>query len=108
MLWLSSWTVFAVFVMYESHEMLSTLLQGPTLTLRIKSYSLMRDVIAAQARPRMPQNAFKTPPLLVMNQFKGHGQHLQLAGTLFQAMFPALQVGSVKLASCNVSSRPAS
>ena len=29
--------------------------RGPTLTLRIHEYSLIRDVVAAQQRPRMPQ-----------------------------------------------------
>ena len=29
--------------------------RGPTLTMRIHSYSLMRDVVAAQQRPRLPE-----------------------------------------------------
>ena len=29
--------------------------RGPTITLRIHEYSLIRDVVAAQQRPRMPQ-----------------------------------------------------
>lgn len=33
--------------------------QGPTLTFRVRSYSLIRDVQAAAARPRVPPNAFK-------------------------------------------------
>lgn len=90
-------------------------LQGPTLTLRIHSYSLMRDVVAAQSRPRLPPAAFKAPPLLVLNQFQGSGaaaggsqqqqaaaQHIKLAGTLLQGMFPALHVSSMKVAACKV------
>lgn len=29
--------------------------RGPTLTMRVHSYSLIRDVVAAQQRPRVPQ-----------------------------------------------------
>lgn len=76
--------------------------QGPTLTLRIASYSLVRDVASSQARPRIPQNAFKTPPLLVMNNFSGQ-EHLRLTSTLFQAMFPSINVHTVKLSACQVS-----
>jgi ribosome biogenesis protein SSF1/2 len=43
--------------------------RGPTLTFRVRSYALCRDVAAAQARPRAPENAFKTPPLLVLQGF---------------------------------------
>lgn len=43
--------------------------RGPTLTFRVRSYSLCRDVAAAQQRPRAPENAFKTPPLLVLQGF---------------------------------------
>eukprot|EP00877_Chromochloris_zofingiensis_P011512 jgi/Chrzof1/6614/Cz19g02210.t1 len=73
--------------------------RGPTLTLRIASYSLVRDVASSQARPRIPQNAFKTPPLLVMNNFSGQ-EHLRLTSTLFQAMFPSINVHTVKLSAC--------
>ena len=52
--------------------------QGPTLTLKVAEYSLIRDVIASQARPRIPQNAFKTAPLVVLNNF-GNEEHMRLA-----------------------------
>ncbi|KAL6757899.1 Brix domain-containing protein [Haematococcus lacustris] len=73
--------------------------RGPTLSLRILSYSLMRDVQSAQARPRVPPNAFKTPPLVVLNGFAGQ-QHLQLFTTMFQSMFPSINVAKVRLAAC--------
>ena len=53
-------------------------MQGPTLTLRLKGYSLMRDVQSAQTRPRAPTTAFKTAPLVVLNGFGGH-EHLKMA-----------------------------
>ena len=33
--------------------------QGPTLTMRVHEYALMRDVVASQLRPRGPQNMYK-------------------------------------------------
>ncbi len=51
--------------------------QGPTLTMRIRGWSLMRDVQSAQARPRAPQSAFATPPLVVLSGFQGE-EHLKL------------------------------
>lgn len=74
--------------------------RGPTITTRIKGYSLVRDVASALARPRMPPNAFKTAPLVVLNGFQGGGQHLQLAASLVQAMFPPISVQTVKLSAC--------
>jgi hypothetical protein len=44
--------------------------QGPTLTARIKGYSLVRDVASSLQRPRMPPNAFKSAPLVVLNGFQ--------------------------------------
>ena len=43
--------------------------QGPTLTMRVHEYALMRDVAAAQPRPRAPSSLWAAPPLLVMNNF---------------------------------------
>lgn len=34
-------------------------LQGPTMTMRVRNYSLIRDVQSAAVRPRVPANAFK-------------------------------------------------
>jgi len=42
--------------------------QGPTLTMRVHQYALMRDVAASQPRPRSSAAMFAAPPLLVMNQ----------------------------------------
>jgi hypothetical protein len=87
-------TVFSVVIMF--------FLQGPTLTLRIKGYSLAADVAASQARPRMPPNAFKTAPLVVLNNFAPQQKQLALAASLFQGMFPSINVHNVNLATCQV------
>jgi hypothetical protein len=76
------------------------LAQGPTLTMRIHEYSLMRDVLAATARPRQPASMWASPPLVVMNAFDAGREELRLATALFQGLFPAINVQSVRLSSC--------
>lgn len=39
--------------------------QGPTLTFKIKEYSLAADVAQSQLRPRSPKDLFKNPPLVI-------------------------------------------
>jgi hypothetical protein len=51
----------------------------------------MRDVQNSQARPRVPVNAFKSAPLVVMNSFGGE-EHMRLATTMFQHLFPSINV----------------
>ena len=70
--------------------------------MRIHSYSLMRDVVAAQQRPQIPSTLWHTAPLLVMNNFKG-SKPLSLASALLQHLFPSINVNTVKLSSCQVS-----
>ena len=45
--------------------------RGPTLALRIDRYSLIRDVLSSQARPRAPEEAWRTAPLVVLHNFGG-------------------------------------
>jgi ribosome biogenesis protein SSF1/2 len=72
--------------------------RGPTLTWRVAAYAHTSDVAASHARPRAPESAFRTPPLVVLNNF-GSEPHMKLAALTFQNLFPALNVHSVKLAS---------
>ncbi|EFJ48848.1 hypothetical protein VOLCADRAFT_60049, partial [Volvox carteri f. nagariensis] len=83
----------------SSYVKLAKTPRGPTVTMRIRSYSLIRDVQAAAIRPRVPVNAFKTTPLVVMNGFSGNDT-LRLLTSMFQGMFPALNVQRTKLKSC--------
>ncbi|EIE18463.1 Brix-domain-containing protein, partial [Coccomyxa subellipsoidea C-169] len=73
--------------------------RGPTLTMRIHAYSLMRDVTATLQRPRQPASMWKSPPLVVMNNFGGQ-EELKLATALFQNLFPAINVQTANLSSC--------
>lgn len=69
--------------------------------MRIHAYSLMRDVTATLQRPRQPASMWKSPPLVVMNNFGGT-EDLKLATVLFQNLFPAINVQTANLSSCQV------
>ncbi|GAB4829916.1 hypothetical protein Ancab_019562 [Ancistrocladus abbreviatus] len=74
--------------------------QGPTLTFKILEYSLAVDIAQSQLRPRCPQDLFKNPPLIVLSGFGTADLHLKATTTIFQNMFPAIDVNTVKLSSC--------
>lgn len=74
--------------------------QGPTLTFKIQEYSLAADIAQSQLRPRCPQDLFKTPPLIVLSGFGTGEQHLKLATIMFQNIFPAIDINTVNLSSC--------
>ncbi|XP_072975119.1 peter Pan-like protein isoform X1 [Typha angustifolia] len=74
--------------------------QGPTLTFHIHEYALASDIARSQSRPRCPPEIFKNSPLIVLSGFGGGGQHLKLATIMFQNIFPAIDINTVKLASC--------
>ncbi|VIO96393.1 Uncharacterized protein BM_BM4965 [Brugia malayi] len=72
--------------------------QGPTLTFRVKEYTLARHIISASKRKMYFQRLFTTAPLVVMSGFNSNcGQHLRLVQSLFQNMFPTVNVDTVDL-----------
>ncbi|CAA2981341.1 Hypothetical predicted protein [Olea europaea subsp. europaea] len=74
--------------------------QGPTLTFKINEYSLAADIAQSQLRPRCPQDLFKNSPLIVLSGFGTGEQHLKLTTIMFQNIFPAIDVNTVNLSSC--------
>lgn len=70
---------------------------GPTLTFRINKYTLIRDVVSSLRRHRMHEQQFTHPPLLVLNSFGPHGMHVKLMATMFQNLFPSINVHKVNL-----------
>ncbi|XP_020850627.1 suppressor of SWI4 1 homolog isoform X2 [Phascolarctos cinereus] len=70
---------------------------GPTLTFRVTKYSLVRDVVSSLRRHRMHEQQFSHPPLLVLNGFGPHGLHVKLTASVFQNMFPSINVHKVNL-----------
>ncbi|PWN20538.1 Brix-domain-containing protein [Microstroma glucosiphilum] len=71
--------------------------RGPTCTFRVNKFALMNDVLRSQKRPRAPGGEFGTPPLLVLNNFGGEARHLKLLVTVFQNLFPPIQVQTMHL-----------
>lgn len=74
--------------------------QGPTLTFKIHEYSLAADIAQSQLRPRCPPDLFKNSPLIVLSGFGTGEQHLKLTTIMFQNIFPAIDINTVKLSSC--------
>ncbi|CAN0889327.1 Peter Pan-like protein [Linum grandiflorum] len=74
--------------------------QGPTVTFKIDEYSLASDIIKSQSHPRCPPDLFKNPPLVVLSGFGSGEMHLRLTTIMFQNMFPAIDINTVKLSSC--------
>ncbi|GMH92826.1 hypothetical protein TrVE_jg10818 [Triparma verrucosa] len=73
---------------------------GPTLTFKIKRFSLSKQVRAVQKRPiDTSSGIFQTAPVVVTNNFGGSEEaaHIKLMRITFQNMFPAVDVGNVKL-----------
>ncbi|XP_041968062.1 protein Peter pan isoform X2 [Aricia agestis] len=76
---------------------LARLPRGPTLTFRIHNYSLARDVISSLKKQYVIERTFKNAPLIVLNSFSGEGMHMKLMATMFQNMFPTINITTVKL-----------
>ncbi|KAF7975289.1 hypothetical protein HWV62_10050 [Athelia sp. TMB] len=74
---------------------------GPTLSLRVERYSLVRDVLGARRRARSIGMEYLSPPLLVLASFPQPGPgtppHLTLLMKAFQSLFPPLAPQSLAL-----------
>ncbi|XP_052758126.1 protein Peter pan [Galleria mellonella] len=71
---------------------LARLPRGPTLTFRLHNYSLARDVISSLKKQYVIMKAFQNAPLIVLNSFSGEGMHMKLMATMFQNMFPTINI----------------
>ncbi|XP_040202328.1 suppressor of SWI4 1 homolog [Rana temporaria] len=71
--------------------------RGPTLHFRVTEYSLVKDIISSLKRHRMHEQQFTHPPLLVLNNFGTQGMHVKVMATMFQNMFPSINVHKVNL-----------
>mmetsp|Transcript_13437 Transcript_13437/g.15338 ORF Transcript_13437/g.15338 Transcript_13437/m.15338 type:complete len:389 (+) Transcript_13437:79-1245(+) len=75
--------------------------EGPTLTFRICRYALGKHIREKQRRIVDPTKGFQYPPLVVLNNFEeGNKRHIKICALTFQAMFPAINVQTVKLNQC--------
>jgi ribosome biogenesis protein SSF1/2 len=71
--------------------------RGPTLTFKVEQYALSKDVLSLQRNPKSPGVEFLTSPLLVLNNFNQEGKQFKLMTTMFQNMFPSINVQTVSI-----------
>lgn len=92
-------THFLIFTKTENsvNLRLARLPRGPTLHFKVSQYSLIKDVVSSLKRHRMHDQQFTHHPLLVLNNFGVPGMHVKLMATMFQNMFPSINVHKVSL-----------
>uniref|UniRef100_A0A667W8F9 Peter pan homolog n=1 Tax=Myripristis murdjan TaxID=586833 RepID=A0A667W8F9_9TELE len=76
---------------------LARLPRGPTLYFKVIKYSLIKDVVSSLKKHRMHEQQFTHHPLLVLNNFGSDGMQVKLMATMFQNMFPSINVHKVSL-----------
>lgn len=74
--------------------------QGPTLTFKVSNYTLQSDLLRIQTHKHQITFEYKTPPILIMNNFTSEEKHIQLMSTTFQSFFPSLNIEKVVLDDC--------
>ncbi|XP_061557187.1 suppressor of SWI4 1 homolog [Phycodurus eques] len=76
---------------------LARLPKGPTLYFKVLKYTLVKDVVSSLKKHRMHGKQFTHHPLLILNNFGSDGMHIKLMATMFQNMFPSINVHKVLL-----------
>jgi ribosome biogenesis protein SSF1/2 len=76
---------------------MSRMPQGPTLTFKVHSFILAKDVISSLKKQVVEEASFQQPPLVILNSFSGEGNHMKLMANTFQNMFPPLNLTTMKL-----------
>jgi ribosome biogenesis protein SSF1/2 len=90
---------------------LAKLPQGPTLTFKVRGFTLARDVRAAQKRPRNGPRDYTSAALQVLNGFgymggsqgeeqKSRASERQLTAEMLRGMFPSIDVPTFNQAEC--------
>lgn len=69
--------------------------RGPTLTFKVHSFTLAKDVVSSLKKQFVYSECFKHSPLVVLNNFSGEGMHMKLMASTFQNMFPTLNLTNV-------------
>ncbi|XP_038143905.1 suppressor of SWI4 1 homolog [Cyprinodon tularosa] len=76
---------------------LARLPKGPMLYFKVVKYSLIKDVVSSLKKHRMHEQQFTHHPLLILSNFGVDGMHVKLMATMFQNMFPSINVQKVNL-----------
>jgi ribosome biogenesis protein SSF1/2 len=71
--------------------------KGPTFTFRVEEFTLRKDIIANQKNAKSPGVEYLTSPLLVLNNFNTTNKESKLMTSMFQSMFPQINVGKINL-----------
>ncbi|XP_076122489.1 suppressor of SWI4 1 homolog [Alosa pseudoharengus] len=92
-------THFAIFTKTKTsvNLRLARIPKGPTLHFNVSKYALVKDVVSSLKKHRMHEQQFTHHPLLVLNNFGVEGMHVKLMATMFQNMFPSINVHKVNL-----------
>ncbi|ESO84096.1 hypothetical protein LOTGIDRAFT_184139 [Lottia gigantea] len=92
-------THFMVFTKNDLHTNLRVLRtpKGPTLTFQLHKFTLTKDVLSSLRKPDLDKSVYRHHPLLVLNNFGGEGMQMKLMSTMFQNMFPSINVNKVNL-----------
>ncbi|KAJ8974646.1 hypothetical protein NQ317_019882 [Molorchus minor] len=64
-------------------------------SLKIHDFSLARDVVSSLKKQIVVEEAFKHSPLIVLNSFSGEGLQMKLMASMFQNMFPSINLTNV-------------
>lgn len=75
--------------------LISRVPRGPTLTFNIVNFALSRDVVSTMKKQLVFDEAFKHSPLIILNKFSGEGMQLKLMASMFQNMFPTINLATV-------------
>lgn len=71
--------------------------QGPTLYFRVLSFSLMREILKLQKKPKSTTMEYLTAPLLVLNNIPMQTPQGKLLCSMLQNMFPTIDTSRVEL-----------
>jgi len=69
---------------------------GPTLTFQVHNYSLTRDVVSATKKQFVFEKVYQNAPLIMLNSFSGEGLYMKLMASMFQNMFPTINITKVR------------
>jgi ribosome biogenesis protein SSF1/2 len=74
--------------------------RGPSLYFRVLEYTTMESIRAKQKQVNAFGSEYKFAPLVVLNNFSGGEDHKRIMAAVFQNMFPAIDITTMRLANC--------
>ncbi|XP_046844252.1 suppressor of SWI4 1 homolog [Xenia sp. Carnegie-2017] len=81
-----------------SYVRITRLPRGPTLHFKIHKFSLAKDVVSILKRPKTYGTQYKHSPLMVLNNFDQSALPGKLMTSMFQNLFPSINIEKIKLA----------